>query len=204
MPELLEVVVVCDLPPQPLPDRLDRVQIGAVGWQEAQPQAWVGGDELDEARAAMPGRSIEDEHHQHSRIGPQELLAEALEVDGGQPGGDAAMELARHHVEGPEAVELLMGARPVARQGLLAGEAPLAAKGRGELEGDLVLEEDGQAMGCLVGEPQEPTDLSFFSRRRQAGTAGRRCRGRRRRAPKAWRVSRIASSESWISQVLAT
>ena len=84
------------------------------------------------------------------------------------------MELAGDHVEGAEAVDLLMGAGPVARQGLLAGEAPLAAEGRGELDGDLVLEQDGQAVRMLGGETQEPTDVPFFSRRRQAGTAGRR------------------------------
>src|SRR3989338_639700 len=114
------------------------------------------------------------------------------------------MELAGDHVEGAEAVDLLMGAGPVARQGLLAGEAPLAAEGRGELDGHLVLEEDGQATGRLIGETQEPTDVSFFSRRRHAGTAGRRWRGRKSRAPRSWRISRIASSESRRSQVLVT
>ena len=83
MPELLEVVVVRDLAAQPLPDRFDRIQVGAVGRQEAESQARVGGGELEEAGAAMPGRSIEDEHHQDAGIGPQELLAETLEVDGG-------------------------------------------------------------------------------------------------------------------------
>ncbi len=78
--ELLEVVVVRDLPPPPLPDRFDRVEIGTGGRQEAESQAWVGGGELEEAGAAMPGRAIEDDDDQHPRIGPQELLAEALEV----------------------------------------------------------------------------------------------------------------------------
>lgn len=76
-------MIVRDLATEPLPDRLDRIQVGAVGRQEAQPQARVGGDELDQARAAMPGRPIEDEDHQDPGIGPQELLAEALEVDRG-------------------------------------------------------------------------------------------------------------------------
>ena len=82
------------------------------------------------------------------------------------------MQLACHHVEGPEAVDLLMGAGPVARQGLLAGEAPLAAEGRGELDGDLVLEQDRQARGDAMGEAQEPTDVPCFSRRRQGGPVG--------------------------------
>ena len=172
MPELFEVVVVRHLPPQPLPHRFDRVQVGAVGGEEAQPQARMGGDELEQARAAMPGGPIEDDHDQNPRIGPQELLAEALEIDRGQPGGETAMELARDHVEGPEAVELLMRPGPVTRQGLLAGEAPLSAEGRGELDGHLVLEEDGQAVWRAVGEAQESSDVPFFSRRRQAGMAG--------------------------------
>jgi hypothetical protein len=48
----------------------------------------------------------------------------------------------------------------------------LSAERRGELDGDLVLEEHGQAVRIPMGETQEPTDVPFFSRRRQAGIAG--------------------------------
>lgn len=82
------------------------------------------------------------------------------------------MELPRDRVEGAEAVDLLVRARPVAGPRLLAREAPLPAEGRGQLDGHLVLEEDGQAVGSPRGQAQEPSDLPFFSRRRQAGTAG--------------------------------
>ena len=170
--EVLEVVVVGDLASEPLPHRLDRVQVGAVGWQEAQPKAWLAEGELEEAGAAVPGRPIEDDDHQHRRIRVQQLAEEPLAVDRRESRRQAPMEASRHHVQGPEAVDFLVRARPVAGPRLFAREAPLAAEGRGELDGDLVLEEDGQAVGRLGGQAQEPSDLPFFSRRRQGGTVG--------------------------------
>ena len=82
------------------------------------------------------------------------------------------MEASRHDVQGPKAVHLLVGARPVPGQRLLAREAPLSAERRGELDGHLVLEEHGQPVGIPMRETQESTDVPFFSRRRQAGIAG--------------------------------
>jgi hypothetical protein len=100
------------------------------------------------------------------------LAEESLAVDRGESRSHAPMEASRHHVQGAEAVDLLVRARPVASQRLFACEAPLAAEGRSELDGDLVLEEDGQAVGSLGSQAQEPSDVPFFSRRRQAGTTG--------------------------------
>lgn len=170
--EVLEVVVVGDLAAEPLPHRLDRIQVGAVGRQEAKSQAGPTEDELEETGTPMPGCAIEDQHHQYRGIGSEELLTESLEADRGEPTGEAAMELARDDVEGPEAVNLLVGAGPVAGPWLFAGEAPLPAEGRGELDRHLVLEEDGQAMGSAGGQVQEPSELPFFFRRRQGGTVG--------------------------------
>lgn len=170
--EPLEVVVVRHLAAQPLPDRLDRIQVGAVGRQEAQPQAWLAEGELDETGAAVPGCPIEDDDHQHRRISVQQLTEEPLAVGCREPRRQAPMEASRHHVQGPEAVDLLVRARPVAGSRLFAREAPLPAEGRGELDGDLVLEEDGQAVGSLDDQAQESSDLSFFSRWRQGGTVG--------------------------------
>jgi hypothetical protein len=45
---------------------------------------------------------------------------------------------------------------------LLGGEAPLPAERRGELDGDLVLEEHGHAVRHPVGEAQESSDVAFF------------------------------------------
>ena len=170
--EVLEVVVVGDLASEPLPHRLDRVQVGAVGRQEAEPQAWPTADELEEAGTPMPGGAIEDQHHQSRGIGSEELLTESLEADRGEPTGAAAMELAGDRVEAAEEVDLLMRAGPVARPRLLVGEPPLPAERRGELDRHLVLEEDRQPLGSAGGQVQEPSELPFFSRRRQGGTAG--------------------------------
>jgi hypothetical protein len=120
----------------------------------------------------MPGRAIENQHHQHRGIGSEQLLTESLEVDRGEPAGEAAMELARDRSEATEQVDLLMRAGPVACPRLLVGEPPLPAERRGELDRDLVLEEDGQPLGVTGGQAQEPSELPFFSRRRQGGTAG--------------------------------
>lgn len=160
--EALEVVVVRDFAAEPLPDRLDRVQVRAVGRQEAQAKARLLLQEGDQRCAAMPRRPIEDQHDQHSGIGVEQLLTEPLEVRGGQSGREAVMELARDHVEGPEAVDLLMGPGPVARPRLLAAEAPLLAERRSELDRDLVLEQHGQPVRCLLGEAQEPSNVAFF------------------------------------------
>lgn len=170
--EVLEVVVVGDLASEPLPHRLDRIQVGAVGRQEAEPQAWPTEDELEEAGTPMPRCAIEDQHYQYRGIGSEELLTESLEADRGEPTGEAAMELARDYVEGAEAVDLLMRAGPVARPRLRVGEPPLPTERWGELDRDLVLEEDGQTMGSAGGQVQEPSEVPFFSRRRQGGTAG--------------------------------
>lgn len=170
--ELFEVVVVRDFAPEPLPHRLDRIQVGAVGRQEAEPHAWVGAEERDEAGAAMPGRPIEDDDDQHGRIGVEQLTQESSEVGRREARSQPPMEASRHDVQGAEAVDLLMGARPVPGRRLLAGEAPLSAERGGELNGDLVLEEHSQAVRQPMRETQEPADVSFFSRRRQAGTAG--------------------------------
>ena len=170
--ELLEVVVVRHLPPQPLPHRFDRVQVGAVGGEEAQPQTRVGGHELDQARAAMPRRPIEDDDDQHGRIGVEQLTQEPSEVGRRESRRQPSMEASRHDVQGPEAVHLLVGAGPVPGQRLLAREAPLSAERRGELNGDLVFEENDQALRRPMRETQESTDVSFFSRRRHAGTVG--------------------------------
>jgi len=170
--EAFEVVVVRDFAAEPLPDRLDRVQVGAVGRQEAEPQARVPVHEREERRAAMPGRPIEDHDHQPGGVGAQQLSQEPLEVVRGQPRRQAVMEPSGPRVEGPEAVDLLMGPRPVARPRLLADEAPLPAEGRGELDGHFVLEEHDQPLRGASGQAQEPTEVSFFSRRRQTGTVG--------------------------------
>ena len=181
--EALEVVVVRDFAAEPLPDRLDRIQVRTVGRQEAQPQPGLRGRERGEGGAPMPGRPIEDDDHQHRGVRPQELLEESLEVGGSQPGRQATMELSGGRVECPEPMDLLMRPRPVAGPRLFAREAPLAAERGGQLHRHLVLEEDRQALGSLAGEAQEPSELPFFSRRRHAETVGSRCRGRRSRAP---------------------
>lgn len=170
--EALEVVVVRDLASEPLPDRLDRVEIGTVGRQEAEPKAWPAEDELEEASTPMPGRAIEDQHDQHRGIGSEELLTESLEAGCGEPAGAAAMELARDRVEATEQVDFLMRAGPVARPRLLVGEPPLPVERRGELDCDLVLEEDGQLLRVARRQAQESAEPPFFSRRRQGGTAG--------------------------------
>jgi hypothetical protein len=82
------------------------------------------------------------------------------------------MEPPGDRIEPPEHVDLLVCASPVARPRLLGDEAPLSAERRGELDRDLVLEEDGQPLGVAGGQAQEPSELPFFSRRRQGGTAG--------------------------------
>ena len=170
--EALEVVVVRHLASEPLPDRLDRVQFGTVGRQEAEPQAGLAGDELDEAGTAMPGRAIENDDHQYRGVRPQEWLEEPSEVGRGQPGRQPAMEPAGGRVERTEPMDLLMRPGPVAGQRLLAGEPPLPAERGRQLDGDFVLEEHGQAVRNPMRETQEPTDAPFFSRRRQAGTVG--------------------------------
>lgn len=179
-----EVVVVGDFAAEPLPDRLDRIQIGAVRRQEAEPQAGLAADECEETGAAMPGCPIEDHDDQHRRIGPQQLAQEPLDVGRREPWSEPPMDASRQDIQRPEAVDFLVRTRPVTCHGLLAGEAPLPAEGWRQLDGHLVLEEYGQAVWMAVGKTQEPSDLPFFSRRRQGGTVGSWCRGRRRWAPR--------------------
>ena len=170
--EVFEVVVVRDLAPQPLPHRFDWIQVRTVGRQEPQAQARLRLHEHAEAGTAMPGRSIEHDDDQDPWVGPQELMEESLAVGRREPRRQTTMELARHRVERPKTMDLLMRTRPIPGQGLLAGEPPLPAERGGELHGHLVLEQDHQALGPTVGEAQESSELSFFSRRRQAGIAG--------------------------------
>lgn len=181
--ELLEVVVVGDLSAQPLPDRLDRHQVGAVGGQEEEAEPGLPRDEREERGAAMPGRAIEDHDDQDIGVGAEQLATELLEEDTHQPGCEAAMEPAREGVEGAKEMDFLMGAGPHPRQWLLAPEAPLLAECRGELDGHLVFEDDGQVLRVAVRQTQEPSEEPFFFARRQAGTAGSRWRGLRSRAP---------------------
>ncbi len=126
--EVLEVVVVRDLAPQPLPDRFDRMQVRIVGRQELEAQPWLRLHERTEAGTAMPGRPIEQDDAQDPRVGSQQLLEEALAVRRREPRRHAAMEPARDRVEGPKPMNLLVRRRPVPGQGLLVGESPLSAE----------------------------------------------------------------------------
>lgn len=110
----------------------------------------------------MPRSPIEDQDNQHGGIGVEQLLTEPLEVGGGQPGRQAAMEPAGPRIQGAEAMHLLVRPRPVAGLRLLAGEAPLLAERRGELDRDLVFEQHGQPARNPLGEAQEPPNVAFF------------------------------------------